>query len=74
MVNVDGLRVAGETADGFAALHRPAGGATTARLHITEAGTTSTRLGRWVTLLGIVGLLMAVVASAIASPPARRAS
>lgn len=67
MVSVRGLRVAGETSDGFVALDRPSDGSRAARVHVTEADTTSIRLGRWVTLLGLVGLLGAVVASAITS-------
>ena len=67
MVSIRGLRVAGQTADGFVALDRPSNGARTARLQVTEADTTSIRLGRWVTLLGIVGLLGAVVSTAVIS-------
>ena len=67
MVSIHGLRVAGQTADGFVALDRPSNGARTARVRVTEADTTSIRLGRWVTLLGIVGLLGAVLASAVTS-------
>ena len=72
MVSVHGLTVAGETADGFVALDRPSNGARTATVHVSEATTTSILLGRWVTLVGIVGLFGAIVASALRSR--RRAS
>ena len=65
MVTVHGLRAAGETAGGFVALDRPSDGARTARLHVTEANTTAIRLGPWVTVFGVLGLLGALLTSVV---------
>jgi hypothetical protein len=65
LVSVHGLRVAGRTGEGFLALERPLDGASTVRLTVSRADTMPMRLGPFVTLLGALGLLGALVASIV---------
>jgi hypothetical protein len=61
LVSVRGLRVAGETPDGYLALDRPSPRRNEARLTVGESNTTAVRAGPWLTLAGLVGLLIATL-------------
>lgn len=65
LVSVRGLPVAGRTIDGFLALGRPPSGTGSARVTVREARTTALRLGPYLTLFGLLGLIVAVLASLI---------
>ncbi len=65
MVVVRGLRIAGRTASGFLAFERPIDGSRTVRLTVGRADTGPMQLGPLVTLVGLVGLICAVVASSL---------
>jgi hypothetical protein len=65
IISVHGVRPVGRTADGYLALQRPGGGQKTVRITIHRANTTAMRLGPLITLLGIIGLAAAVLASAL---------
>jgi hypothetical protein len=72
LVSVHGLRIAGRTADGFLALERPPGGTQSVRLTINRADTTPLRWGPLITLIGALGLLITLLASAIYARRQRR--
>lgn len=63
MVTVSGLQIAGRTADGFLALARPATPSAVVRVSVRRADTNPMVLGPYVTLLGILGLVAAIVLS-----------
>lgn len=65
IVTVRGLKVAGRTNDGYMAFLRPSGGQRTVRLTVMSARTPAMRLAPIVTLLGLLGFVGAVIASAI---------
>jgi hypothetical protein len=67
LVSVRGLRVIGRTADGFLAFERPPLGRRTVQLTVSRANSVPMRFGPIVTLLGAIGLVLALAASIAAS-------
>ncbi len=61
MVSVQGLRIAGRTAEGFLALERPLDGSRVVRLSVSRADTMPMELGPLVTLIGVLGLAGALI-------------
>lgn len=64
IISIHGLRSVGRTADGYLALQRPTNGKKTVRITVSRANTTALRLGPPISLVGIIGLAAAVLASA----------
>jgi hypothetical protein len=67
LVSVTGLRVVGRTAEGFLAFERPPLGRRSVRLTVTRAHDLPMRFGPIVSMLGAIGLVLALAASIVSS-------